>query len=154
MSDQTHYQIIYDQEQVVAFLNKYIPDEETRGISFTIFARRKYNSSLPDSEYILNRTFIAGGTTGQSAARKLMRQHVPIGSYVDKNEKAIPADSMCVYAVLKPKDPLRALSITMKKCLDDVCDGKKTRNAYGLLNTIMAKPDSDATGGAKYTDRP
>lgn len=146
-----HYQIIYDPVQVLDFLRKFIPDDETLSISFKIFARRKYNSALPDSEYILNRTFIPGGTSAESAMRKLWRQHVPVGSYVDKNDVAIPPDSMCAYAVLKPKNPLRALSSTMKQCMDDVCEGKRTRNPYGLLNTIMAKPESDAIGGPKYT---
>lgn len=147
MSELEHYQIIYDAQQVRDFLEKYIPleSESDLSISLMLFARRKYAPSLPRSEYILNRTFVAGGSTTDMAYRKLWRQHVPVGAYVDSNGKAVPNEALCVYAVLKPKNTLKALSVTVKECMDTMIDGGKTRDPYGLYIVNIAKSDSSST---------
>lgn len=105
---------MYDTEQVKNFLKLFIPDDKRPElcISLMLFARRKYHSDLAKSEYTLNRTFITGGTPLDTAIRKIWKLHVPVGCYKDSKDMVIPNNALCIYAILRPKNMLKALSVT------------------------------------------
>lgn len=151
--DIMNHEIIYDKQQVLEFLTPFIPnkDEPELCISLMLFARRKYHTGLAKGEYVLNRTFIAGGTTPDTAVRKLWKLHVPVGCFIDSNDVVIPNNALCVYAVLKPKNMLKALSTTSKQCMDILTDGLKMNNPYKLFEINIGKSDSDIrTGNGKF----
>eukprot|EP00039_Didymoeca_costata_P020793 m.342463 g.342463 ORF g.342463 m.342463 type:complete len:265 (-) comp21399_c0_seq1:78-872(-) len=149
----THYELVWDQDAVRDFLRHFIPtaEEPNRCITMILFARRKYNASLPKSEYILDRMFLPGDKDEKYGCRLLVRQHVPVGAYVDNLENPIPPDSLCVYAVLHHKSMTRAFSETMLKMMGDFDDKVTPHNLLSAFKVNIPKETSNVPMGVKLT---
>lgn len=147
----SNYQIIYDQQQVYDFAQLFIPESIQHLIVIRLMSRRKYFPSLPKSKYILNETFISGIPKDNISARhlasfdfvkKLYRLHVPIGSYTDSNNNPIPQDSLALYTLISPKDPVKAMSQTLNKCLDKLLISQEINKPYNLYRNEISKTDA------------
>lgn len=129
-----HFQVVWDKSQVERFaeiiLSRLIGTNAC--ICVFLFARRKYDEKLPQSEYILKRLFFSDGKTPDVFYRDLLKLHVPYGSY---SPPEISQKSLCMYALLRPKDQLRPMSEIFNKCIQSFTT--KQEIPKNLLNRYM-----------------
>lgn len=156
MADQVtpdNYHIIHNMSEVKDFMATYIPTDPALCISPVLFARRKYCETLQQSEHVLQRLFISGGSSPESATRKLLRLQTLVGSYVDRDDETpIPNMSLCVYAIIRPKNSLKALSSTARECMDALIDGQPGRDPRKLYDINIGKNEYSSTDPQhKYT---
>lgn len=146
-----NYKIIYDPEQVQTFLKLFSPKCSQDVLEFLLFARRKYCPSLSKGEIILSRTFIDNNdsTSELRSLRKLYRLHVPIGSFVHgPKEESIPQESLALYASLIHKCPIKAMTKTLTKCLDDIITGNNNYRCHKLFKAEISR--SNSTSSIQY----
>lgn len=143
------YQVIYDSEQINQFAELFLPTKDHLVINLSLVARKKYAPELPDQVYILQRVIVGSEQDREKAKnnlhRHVMRLETPIGSYVDKNEKAIPNEALALYAFIDPKDTVKVLSATLNECVEKISNGEKLPNAFNLYKDHLNKSKSPTT---------
>lgn len=147
-----HHHIIHDPSQVKIFAELFVPLKAHQAINLSLIARRKYAPTLTESAYILQRVIIGGDENRTRAEdhlyRYLLRLECPVGSYIDKEERPIPDESLAVYAFIDPKDTIKALSSTLHECVERMSNGDSLPNAFNLYKEQITKTKS--IGGEKY----
>lgn len=143
------YLLVHDLKQVEQFCQLFIPNEKKLAIVFVLFARKKYDPSLPKPEYLLGRTIISGETSASVATREIQKMQIPLGLYTGDNDYPIPNDALCLYCLIRPKDMVRALMKTVSTCVTSLNDGTKLGNPLSMfkrdIGTSNANVDSKLT---------
>lgn len=71
--------------------------------------------------------------------RKILRLHVPVECYLDSNNNPISNQSLCMYALIQPKSQIKALSLTVKECMDKLSDNEPPTNVLNLFKKNIGK---------------
>lgn len=106
--DGHHFDLIWDEQQVMDFLNIIKPTNPRFGTVISLFARPKYDPFLLDQQ-ILQRVFVAAADPVQSGLRKIKRMNVPRDCYC-VGDTLVDPSALCLYACAVPKDPIKALT--------------------------------------------
>lgn len=145
------YSVVYDPEQVIQFLNQFIPSADTPHlcIVLNLFSRRKYAPEMKNAEHILQRICVNGGKSAEDAVRKLIRLHSPIGTFVEFDPAqpngvpiAIPNESLALYASLDIKDSAKAVGKVLTDTLASFTEGAKRRFPLTSLEYEIANTNA------------
>lgn len=148
LSENKHYQVVYDPKQVKKFATIFLPKSTQQCLVIYLCARRKYDQNLSKSQLILNRTIIHGGRDdslqdiGDNFVRKLYRHHVPIGSYVHDSNIPISQEAMCTYALLVPKDPIKAMTKVLPKFVESLIERTVVPKPFNALVNEVGKTNA------------
>ncbi len=142
------YKIIYDGDQVKRFIKMFMPKSSQQCLVIYLCARRKYYPSLTGSEFILDRLIFHGGNADQidnlcsTFLRKLYRWHTPVGTFVHGDDASIPQEALCVYALLLPKDPIKAMGKLWPKLIDALTDGNEVAKPFSFYKKEIGKTNA------------
>jgi hypothetical protein len=116
--NKSHFEVVWDKEQVMKFAEFVLSMLKNTNsyLCLFLFSRVKYDPSIKKGDGVLKRIFIDEHKTANDFYRELLKLHVPKEAY----DPPVSQQSLCIYAWLRPSDPLRPMCKVFNECIDAV----------------------------------
>lgn len=135
----THHKLIHCPEDVRKFISLFRIEQKYLALCLNLTMRRKYFPIHSSGTTIINRIIMTGGDNfSDKLYQSILKLETPIGTYID-GDIIVPDEALALYALLEPKDTIKALSRVMSKCVEAMTDNEEMPNAYSLYRTEIGK---------------
>lgn len=135
----TTHSLIHNREDIYTFASLFHIEKKHLALCLNLTMRKKYYPIPSSGTNIINRIIITGGKDFENKLyQAILKLEPPVGSYID-GDVIVPNEALALYALLEPKDTIKALSRTMAKCVEAMTDLEEMPNAYSLYRTEIGK---------------
>lgn len=112
------YQLIYDEEKLLKFI-EWLPDlKEDEKYMLCLFGRKKYTTThLKSNKTQLGRWL----ATKENFVNKIRQREIPLGTYWS-GDIEVPQEALSLYVTVNPRDMVKATKEVAKKALDLICN--------------------------------
>ena len=130
MNNQTHYNLIYDRDQINTFFGKLPKLEDNELYSAVLFCRKKY--ATDEQRHTLrfgdNAAFdrkLIKDNDPDKFYRELQRYNIPLGAYTDSKGNELPESVLALYMTTNP----RCCKKATKELVHEIIDGNFQKEA-------------------------
>lgn len=134
---QKWHKFVHNEKDIERFANVFEIKSQHLAMGVGILTRRKYLPTTPKGTKIWDRVIVTGSD-------KFLKKFTRTVRNFETRAEDIPDEAFAIYALIEPKNTVKALSKTMNECVTAMTKNEETPDAYELFHNTILKIESSS----------